>query len=85
MGAAKSIRTQAWCMVPCNQAFLPFWDRRKEKKIVWFLPIKDTSVGYKDTCMVYLVSVIQGMPCISQFISHKVLFDVFLEHRTEII
>lgn len=47
--------------------------------------MKDTSVGYKDTCMVYLVSVIQGMPCISQFISHKVLFDVFLEHRTKII
>lgn len=28
---------------------------------------------------------IQGMPCISQLISHKVLSDVFLEHRTKII
>ena len=42
--------------------------------------LKDTIAGYMHGVSGIFI---QGMPCLSQLISHKVLSDVFLEHRNK--
>lgn len=70
-GAATSNRAQASCMVTCNQAI---W----ETSFVCGFQFPE---GHDLRLQGYIHGVsgifIQGMPCISQLISHKVLSEVF--------